>query len=200
MKVAIIQLDIETLSLHRTNAVVGAVGVDVAILDNEQVLAPELAVRETHYWRLDVEEQLRDGREMDWDTVAWWLRQSDAARQEMAADDMRCPLPAFAEQLCSALDRVHANTDRQVYLASEPSFDFGNVGSLLESCGKQLPAKYYQIHSQRTIRQLLGAEKRQAPVAHRADADAQAQTDEILSLAVSATPAAGLLYRWLFRE
>ena len=200
MIVALVQLDIETLSLHRTNAVVGAVGVDVAVLDNEQVLAPDLAVRETHYWRLDVEEQLRDGREMDWDTVSWWLRQSDAARQEMAAADKRYPLAVFADEIRGVFDRVNDVTDVQFYLASAPEFDFGNVQAIMEAAGHSLPVKHYQIHNQRTIRQLLGAEKRTAPVAHRADTDAQAQNDEILTLAVSATPAAGLLYRWLFRE
>lgn len=199
MKVALIQLDIETLSLHRTNAVVSTVGVDVAILDNEQMMAPELVVRDTYYWRLDVGEQLRLGRQMDWDTVAWWLRQNDAARQEMAADDTRYPLEVFADEICGVFDRINDATDAQFYLASEPAFDFGNCWALMEAAGHSLPAKHYQIHSQRTIRQLLGAEQRTSPAVHRADSDAQAQNDEILEIAVSATPAAGLLYRWLFR-
>lgn len=80
-----VMLDLETLGTS-ARAVVTAIA---AVRFDAQ----GVALKDTFYVRLQVREQLKQGREIDPETVAWWLEQTDEAARELWAKP-RMPLGA----------------------------------------------------------------------------------------------------------
>lgn len=75
-------IDIETLDVVRT-AVVMQVGVAIWQTNSDN----NLNVIYQRQFNLDVEQQLRAGRTVCWQTIKFWLEQPDAARLSVASDD-----------------------------------------------------------------------------------------------------------------
>jgi exodeoxyribonuclease VIII len=98
-------LDLETLSL-RPDAAVIAIG--AAIFDEQKVLHSE-------GWSLDL---ATVNGHVDMETLAWWLRQSDEAR-EAAFGGMLTPFNA-----AFGLKTFLAQHNPQEYWANDPEFDF----------------------------------------------------------------------------
>ena len=185
----LIQFDIESLSLHPTNAVVGEVGISVMYIVNNN---GELS--ETHQSRsikLDMREQVDQyGRQIDIDTVQWWLKQDEAPRQAMADNFMRFSL-ADGVQRMDAFVRPFlqeaASYDAEAFiLSSAPAFDMTNIHSLYHHISWSAPWTHWQEHSQRTLRWL--APKEAHPIrtigseAHRGEDDAAWQNNVLYHL------------------
>lgn len=161
-RATLIQFDIETLSLHPTNAVVGEIGihVDHLFLDTESRV--RVGSDGLISVLLDMGEQQRTGRELDIDTIQWWLKQNETARNIMAdPHDRKYVFDAI--QTVDTFVRKHMDIaevkgSKVFILSSAPAFDMTNVRSLYEAAGMEHPWQHWQEHSQRTLRKLCNPE------------------------------------------
>lgn len=161
-RATLIQFDIETLSLHPTNAVVGEIGihVDHLFLDTEgRVRVGSDGLISV---LLDMGEQQRTGRELDIDTVQWWLKQNETARNIMADPHDRKrvfdAIQAVDTFVRKHMDIAEVKGSKVFILSSAPAFDMTNVRSLYEAAGMEHPWRHWQEHSQRTLRKLCNPE------------------------------------------
>lgn len=158
----LIQFDIETLSLHPTNAVVGEIGihVDHLFLDTEDKV--RVGSDGLISVLLDMKEQQTSGRLLDIDTIQWWLKQNEIARSVMAdPHDRKHVFDAI--QTVDTFVRKHMDIaevkgSKVFILSSAPAFDMTNVRSLYEAAGMEHPWQHWQEHSQRTLRKLCNPE------------------------------------------
>ena len=102
-------------------------------------------------WILDMGQQMEKGRAIDPETIAWWMRQGDAARKE-----------AFAEsrsEIVAALWGVHRffiDVDPISVWANSPSFDLTILETLFRDFDVDLPWAFYQARDVRTLREESG--------------------------------------------
>lgn len=161
-RATLIQFDIETLSLHPTNAVVGEIGIHVGhlFLDTEDKV--RVGSDGLISVLLDMKEQQTSGRLLDIDTIQWWLKQNEAARNVMAVvhDRKRVfdAVQAVDTFVRKHMDRAYARENPVFILSSAPAFDMTNVRSLYEAAGMEHPWQHWQEHSQRTLRKLCNPE------------------------------------------
>lgn len=179
--VVIIQLDIETLSLHPTEALLAEVGMDI----KEVCITDGRVQTRTVFnggYHLDMDEQLADGRSMDLNTVQWWLRQSSPTRLSIGMEQGRVGNRFAAEAISNHINA--ACYDREaVILASAPDFDFPNLRAWLARYGGGIDLPYYKWHSQRTLRAMCASlpERDTARYPkHGGASDAAWQTDALL--------------------
>lgn len=161
-RATLIQFDIETLSLHSTNAVVGEIGIHVDHLFLDTDGRVRVGSDSLMSVLLDMEEQQHLGRELDIKTIQWWLNQNEAARNVMAIvhDRKRIfdaiqTVDAFVRK---HMDIAYARENPVFILSSAPAFDMTNVRSLYEAAGMEHPWQHWQEHSQRTLRKLCNPE------------------------------------------
>ena len=131
-------LDLETLST-RPNAVIltlGAVKFNPFTLEDP---GPGL------YIRPDVDEQIAQGRDVQDETVNWWMNQAEDVREEALGTDGRISVEAMYQQLNRFL--VGANS----IWAQGPLFDFAILENLYRQYGWPTPWQYWQIRDSRTL-------------------------------------------------
>ena len=131
-------LDLETLST-RPNAVIltlGAVKFNPFSLEDP---GPGL------YIRPDVDEQIAQGRDVQDETVNWWMNQAEDVREEALGTDGRISVEAMYRQLNRFL--VGANS----IWAQGPLFDFAILENLYRQYGWPTPWQYWQIRDSRTL-------------------------------------------------
>ena len=133
-----IMLDLETLST-RPNAVIltlGAVKFNPFTLEDP---GPGL------YVRPDVDEQIAQGRDVQDETVNWWMNQAEDVREEALGTDGRISVEDMYRQLNRFL--VGANS----IWAQGPLFDFAILENLYRQYGWPTPWQYWQIRDSRTL-------------------------------------------------
>jgi hypothetical protein len=164
-------IDIETLST-KPNAVITEIGVVISEHGH-----PDVCV----LLQLNWSDQYAMGREIDADTLIWWLKEEDRAAKLMDAADNQHKRPhtimvlgKLAGYLTMA-DEVWANS---------PSFDVACINSLLLMHG--FPKISHKVERDfRTARALRPELEYEYPVnAHDALADAQAQADYLRELGI----------------
>jgi len=131
-------LDLETLST-RPNAVIltlGAVKFNPFSLEDP---GPGL------YIRPDVDEQIAQGRDVQDETVNWWMNQAEDVREEALGTDGRISVEDMYRQLNRFL--VGANS----IWAQGPLFDFAILENLYRQYGWPTPWQYWQIRDSRTL-------------------------------------------------
>lgn len=205
----LIQFDIETLSLHPTNAVVGEIGihVDHLFLDTEGRVRVEADALISVL--LDMEEQQRLGRELDIGTIQWWLKQNETARSVMAdPHDRKYVFDAI--QTVDTFVREHMDIAAEVkgievfILSSAPAFDMTNVRSLYEAAGMEHPWQHWQEHSQRTLRNLCNPEtiplRSIEEFAHGGASDAEYQNKVLVAQMNSSDAGAIALQQFFFGD
>ena len=131
-------LDLETLST-RPNAVIltlGAVKFNPFTLEDP---GPGL------YVRPDVDEQIAQGRDVQDETVNWWMNQAEDVREEALGTDGRISVEDMYRQLNRFL--VGANS----IWAQGPLFDFAILENLYRQYGWPTPWQYWQIRDSRTL-------------------------------------------------
>lgn len=144
-------LDIETLGTS-SQAVVLSAGL---VAFNKDAI---LAQRE---WHLDVDQQVNQGRRMDFATLKWWMTQSPTAK-EIFNVNHRSPLIAFSgefNQMCEE------HKDAMIW-GNGASFDVPIIETLLKknlSNGfnghASLPWKHWSIRCYRTVNKMFDIQK-----------------------------------------
>jgi hypothetical protein len=97
------------------------------------------------YFRVDVDEQTALGREVQEDTLAWWISQADDIREEALGEQDRVSLDTLDRDLNRFL--VGANN----IWAQGPLFDFAILENLYRQMGWPTPWQYWQIRDSRTL-------------------------------------------------
>lgn len=197
-RVAMVQIDIETLSLDRSQAVVLEIGAAAHFPtpDNCGINAPYTSFG-VH---LDVAEQLGMGRIADWDTMRWWLQQNDNARQ-VVTNATRVGVADAMQQFTRWFKHVTLHSDAIYVMASVPAFDLGNVRSLLQATNQPVLWHDFDEHSQRTLRHLCPAFAYVNPrlTLHCAEHDAILQNEKLLAIMQSDTHAASYALKHFFK-
>jgi hypothetical protein len=121
-------------------------------------------------WHLDVEEQVKLGRHVCDDTMAWWAEQGEEAIESVFGESIeRTPLT-------QAMDEFHKFVwGHWEYWAQGPVFDFPIIESLLRQIGKPDPWSYQQVRDSRTLFKLGIPYEYYNPIKHNALSDAFAQ-------------------------
>ena len=125
--------------------------------------------------KLDVIAQQNAGMSMDWDTIAWWFRQSEEARYALLEGEKMLPSAA-----CKELTDFHqANVEKGGKTwANSPSFDLVLLEHLYSKARMTPPWKFWDQADIRTLKLLYPTIPVPSPrVAHRADHDAIAQAE-----------------------
>lgn len=151
----LIQFDIESLSLHPTNAVVGEVGISAMHIVNDNGELSE--TNKSYSIRLNMQEQVdKYGRQVDIDTVQWWLKQDEAPRRAMADSSLRLALIGGVNRMDAFvrpyLQEALSYGVEAFILSSAPAFDMTNIHSLYQQADMSAPWSHWQEHSQRTLR------------------------------------------------
>jgi hypothetical protein len=97
------------------------------------------------YFRVDVDEQTALGREVQEDTLNWWISQADDIREEDLGENDRVSLDTLYRDLNRFL--VGANN----IWAQGPLFDFAILENLYRQMGWPTPWQYWQIRDSRTL-------------------------------------------------
>ena len=97
------------------------------------------------YFRVDVDEQTALGREVQEDTLNWWISQADDIREEALGETERVSLDTLYRDLNRFL--VGANN----IWAQGPLFDFAILENLYRQMGWPTPWQYWQIRDSRTL-------------------------------------------------
>jgi len=102
------------------------------------------------YFRLDVDEQIAMGRDVNDGTVEWWQRQPKAVQEAAFGGDDRTSMDEFTKQL----NKFVVGCDR--IWAQGPVFDIVILENLYRQLGKPCPWNYYSIRDSRTLLKALG--------------------------------------------
>lgn len=140
-----IMVDVETMGTCPRAALV-ALGAVVFSADG-------VCEAEGFYRRIDLASALAAGLVADGDTIRWWMRQSDEARDEVArmpGDELSYVLYEFGKWLAD-----NGGVEPEIWgngAASDPVW----VQSAFGVCGFEVPWKHWQVRCFRTFRELMG--------------------------------------------
>lgn len=143
-----VMLDIETLATPPDSVILtlGAVKFDPKEADGD--------VKGSFYKRLDVDEQLKMGRRVDEETVAWWGKQAPQVREEALGTDGRTPCNTVFDELSKFL----VGTDN--IWAQGPVFDIALLENIFRQLERPCPWHFWQIRDSRTLFKLVNQDPR----------------------------------------
>ena len=133
-----IMLDIETLGTRPGCVILtlGAVKFNPFSLD-----APGPGL----YVRPDVDEQIAKGREVQEDTMLWWMEQAEDVREEALGEDGRISV----EEMYRQLNRFLVGSNN--IWCQGPAFDMVIIENLYRQYGWPTPWQFWQIRDSRTL-------------------------------------------------
>jgi hypothetical protein len=134
-----IMLDLESLGTRPDCAILTLGAVKFNPYDIQSEPGPGL------YFRIDVDEQLSLGREVQEDTLEWWMRQSEDVREEALGESNRVSLTEMYQQLNRFL--VGAGN----IWCQGPAFDIVILENLYRQLGLPCPWQFWQIRDSRTL-------------------------------------------------
>ncbi len=102
------------------------------------------------YIRPDADEQIARGREVQDDTVQWWMRQAGDVREEALGTEGRVPV----EQMYRELNKFLVGVDN--IWAQGPVFDIAILENLYRQYGWPTPWQFWQINDSRTLFKVHG--------------------------------------------
>lgn len=164
-----IMLDIETLATSPDSVILTFGAVKFNPFDEDQNLDHGL------YFRINVDEQIALGRQVDDETVAWWGTQNAEVREEALGEHDRISLEDFTKQL----NKFIVGADR--IWAQGPVFDIVILENLYRQLCKPTPWPYYLIRDSRTLLKALGDTRQPGTMLHNALADCVCQAEAIQS-------------------
>ena len=97
------------------------------------------------YLRIDVDEQLALGREVQEDTLTWWGRQADDVREEALGEENRVSL----DKLYRDLNRFCVGVGN--IWCQGPAFDIVILENIYRQKGWPTPWQFWQIRDSRTL-------------------------------------------------
>lgn len=132
---------------------------------------------------LPLQPQIELKRTVSAATIAWWMKQDDAARSrfEMSTGDEFEELPALLRFIARKFSEVTAEGTKSYELwAKGPQFDITNIETLMQETGVRVPWRYDRVRDLRTLMALAGIRTEDVPrpesmTAHMADEDARYQ-------------------------
>lgn len=133
-----IMLDLESLGTRPDCAILtlGAVKFDPYTVDS---------FGDSLYHRIDVDEQLALGREVQEDTLAWWGQQAQDVREEALSEEGRVSL----ETLYRDLNRFCVGVTN--IWCQGPAFDIVILENIYRQQGWPTPWQFWQIRDSRTL-------------------------------------------------
>ena len=97
------------------------------------------------YFRIDLDDQDKLGREIDPNTLEWWAKQDPAIMEEAFSPDNRVPL-------ADAMDQFHKFAwGCDAFWSHGSIFDIVILETYYRKLGKPLPWNFWQIRDTRTI-------------------------------------------------
>ena len=164
-----VMLDIETLATSPDSVILtfGAIKFDPFDSSKE--------MREGLYFRINVDEQIELGRNVDQGTVDWWGTQNEEVREEALGENDRISLDDFTRQLNKFVVGVNR------IWAQGPVFDIVILENLYRQIGKPCPWQYYLIRDSRTLLKALGDDREPGVMLHNALADCVSQAEAVQS-------------------
>lgn len=162
-------LDIETLATSPDAVVLTFGAVKFDPFDDSKPMDKGL------YFRVNVDEQLALGRNVDPGTVEWWGTQNEQVREEALGENDRTSLEDFTRQL----NKFIVGADR--IWAQGPVFDIVIIENLYRQLGKPAPWQYYTIRDSRTLLKALGDDRKSGELLHNALADCVSQAEAVQS-------------------
>ena len=161
-----IMLDLETMGTS-SNAAIIAIG----------AVRFDTAVRDKFYCTIDLSDCVKNGLEMDPDTVMWWMRQSDDARKqfENPDHDLAAALGAF---------RQWSGTDPIIW-GNGADFDNAILANAYRKIEQQPPWNFWNNRCYRTVKNLNPEIKiERIGTHHNALDDAESQARHLLRILV----------------
>jgi hypothetical protein len=134
-----IMLDIETLGTRPECVILTLGAVKFNPFDIDAEPGPGL------YMRIDVDEQLALGREVQEDTLQWWMNQAEDVREEALGESDRV-----------SLDTMYKDLNRFLVGAKNiwcqgPAFDMVILENIYRQRGWPTPWQFWQIRDSRTL-------------------------------------------------
>lgn len=163
-------LDLETLSTKQ-NAVVVSIGACLFNMDG---------IRDEFYSVLEIDDQIKSGRSIDGDTLAFWMKQSEEARQvfrEFKTDT--------TQTLLDFGTFIHGFYNLTVW-GNGAAFDNSILSSLYSDFGVDLPWKFYNDRCYRTVKSGYSfqlPELQRVGTYHNALDDAKSQALHLIEIA-----------------
>ena len=102
------------------------------------------------YVRPDADEQIARGREVQQDTLEWWMKQAEDVREEALGVDGRIPVEEMYRQLNRFLVGVNN------IWCQGPVFDIAILENLYMQYGWPTPWQFWQIADSRTLFKVHG--------------------------------------------
>ena len=132
-------LDIETLGTRPECVILTLGAVKFNPFDIDVEPGPGL------YMRIDVDEQLALGREVQEETLQWWMNQAEDVREEALGESDRV-----------SLDTMYKDLNRFLVGAKNiwcqgPAFDMVILENIYRQCGWPTPWQFWQIRDSRTL-------------------------------------------------
>lgn len=134
-----IMFDIETLSTT-PEAVVLSVG--AVKFDSK---GDHRSITDKQHWRLDIDNQLDNGRDVSESTMEWWSEQDIEVRAEVFAPDNRVPVQEFF----SEFNRYMTGADK--IWCQGPQFDAVIIENLYRQFSHHWNWQFWQIMDSRTL-------------------------------------------------
>jgi hypothetical protein len=133
-----VMLDLESLGTRPDCAILtlGAVKFDPFVTDK---------FGDSIYFRIDVDEQLAMGRQVQDDTLEWWMKQAQDVREEALGEDGRISLTSMYQQLNRFLVGVNN------IWCQGPAFDIVILENIYRQMGWPTPWQFWQIRDSRTL-------------------------------------------------
>jgi hypothetical protein len=133
-----IMLDLESLGTRPDCAILtlGAIKFNPYVLDD---------FGDSLYLRIDVDEQLALGREVQEDTLQWWMKQAEDVREEALGEGDRVSLESMYKQLNRFVVGV-----TNIWCQG-PAFDIVILENIYRQCGWPTPWQFWQIRDSRTL-------------------------------------------------
>jgi hypothetical protein len=158
-----VMLDIETMGFTHECVVLTLGAVKFNPYDLQEPHSPL-------YFKIDVNEQIEQGRTVDDSTMTWWSKQPQSAQDEAFEEEGRISMDEATVQLnkyLSGVDKIWAQG---------PLFDICIMEHFYKMIGKPVPWQYWQIRDSRTIADMGDySAKTGNKDAHNALADAYSQ-------------------------
>jgi len=132
-----LMVDMETLAVS-PNAVVLSLGA-VHFDPNQKGYTDSI------YFKIDLDDQDKLGREIDPNTIEWWAKQDHKIMEEAFSPENRIPL-------ADAMDQFHKFAwGCQAFWSHGATFDLVIIESIYRQLNKTLPWSYWQLRDTRTL-------------------------------------------------
>lgn len=173
-----IMIDLETLDSRETAAII-SIG---AVKFN-----PERGNLGGEFYKVvSIESSVSYGLTTSWDTVRWWMTQSDAARNLFTQKGEDLDLTLLRFQGFCAIDLTLEDAQKETVIWGNGStFDNMILRNAYKSCGMKYPAHYWNDLCFRTMKTMFGVREPKSSfsgVKHNALDDAKNQAKALIEI------------------